>query len=163
MEIKKELIQFVLPEKLALLKEIESWFENGREIWHESFILSEGKSYEKLEENFDAIEKIAVRLTKLRTITPRLIYLARQVDPEFKSDSTWVWGTEALPKDIPLIMDAFEDEVADQINEALRGQSGRTRPFIENQFYALHEAGHNAISRIKKLIIDQTKIETTNN
>ena len=64
-----------------------------------------------------------------------------------------------MPNDLPQIIDNFENEVMDQVNEMLYGDIGRAFPKIEDQFHSLHEAGILAIEKIKSYLVFQNRTE----
>ena len=86
----------------------------------------------------------------MRSKAPRLMYLAELYDPEYPKANFWIWGSSDMPNDLSQIIDNFENEILDQVPTIHGSNEARMFPFVENQFYELHEAGIKTIVRLKK-------------
>jgi len=166
----KEQQKVLIDDKLAFVKDLQAWFENGRKIFLESSITPleiqnmNAKDIDE-EEGIARIRRIASRIEEakhivsefreLRAAEPRLLYLAKIDDPLANESPRWEWGNSKTPYDLPQIIDNFENEVMDQVDEMLFGKTERTFPKVEEQFHSLHEAGIQATERMKVHIVFQ--------
>ncbi len=167
----KEQQKILTEDNLVFLKDLQAWYEKGRKIYLGAMSISP-LEMEKLESaNTNDDERITILrktiaqikeakhitsdFSELRAETPRLLYLAKIYDPLAINAPLWEWGNTNPPKDLPQLIDNFENEVLDQIYEMLYGESGRAYPNVHDQFHMLHEAGIRAIERIKSHIVFQ--------
>ncbi len=147
----REQTQTLVREKLAALQEIADWVEEGRSIYLDCLTEHE-KDGNVIRPSFTLEEQqaISARVGKLRARAPRYYYLARLWDPLAETASEWQWGTFSAPIDLAQIISAYENEVLDQFAEAFLGPEARIHPYIDDQFYGLHEAAVRAIERLKQ-------------
>lgn len=167
----KEQQKILVGDNLAFIKELQVWFEKGRKIYLNAVAMppleidkaeAEGfdekeriKIISKMASRFEDVKHIVAELSELRAAEPRLFYLAKIYDPLASQSKDWKWGDPNTPNDLPQIIDNFENEVLDQVNEMLYGETGRTLPKIDDQFHALHESGIQAMERIKAYVVFQ--------
>lgn len=164
----------LIDDNFTFIQDLETWFEKGRKIYLASIkvlplsmtnlkrvVASDIDEKERMPiirqiaPELENAEKVVEELMQLRAEEPRLFYLAKLYDPLANHSPLWDWGNPQMPNDLPQIINNFENEVMDQVFEMLYGENGRAFPKVEDQFYALHEAGIQAIERVKNYIVDQ--------
>jgi hypothetical protein len=154
---RREQAQLMIADRLEILKEIEGWIQLGREIYLEAYGHSQrGDSRLPDARALAMYESVGPKLRELRAKAPRYYYLARLWDPISSLASKWQWGTAEPPEDLPQVLWFYEDEVSDQVGDALFGPRGRERPFIEDQFHGLHEAAIRAIERLNSQTVSKS-------
>ena len=148
---RREQAQLLIDDRLEGLKEIANWIQLGREIYLEAYTHSQRASPSlPAEQALSMYESVGPRLLELRANAPKYYYLARLWDPKSSGAQRWKWGEFEAPVDLPQLIRFYEDEVSDQVSEALLGPDARERPFIEDQFHGLHEASVRAVERLKE-------------
>jgi hypothetical protein len=170
----KEQRQVLIGDHLAFLKSLEEWFEKGRRIQLEATLITpigpsiksvvgaENLSREEgltklrnLERDSEKVQQAMEMLKEFRADGPKLMYLARLYDSQSASSTQWIWGSPNMPTDLPQIINAYEDEVIDQVTEAVSGEQERAFPKVEEQFHNLHEAGVQAIEKLKGYLVTE--------
>jgi len=167
-QFNKEQRQVLITDHLDLIKDLGTWFEDGRKIYFDATLISpidlttidisdlskiDISKIRQLAEKIETAQQLTARLKDFRAKGPRFLELSKIYDFEAVSSTKWEWDSINLPTDLPQIIDAFEWEVIDQVSEILFGENGRAFPKIVDQFYGLHESGIRAIERIKTNLV----------
>jgi len=140
----------LIDDRLSVLSDLEAWAQLGRELFLDAQSFAAAKDRGRTaQEILTFRDRVHPRLRTIRAEAPRLYYLAKTWSALPEGATRWQWGSKPLPSDLPQLMNAYEDEILDQVFEGLLGASQRDHPFIENQSYEIHEALVKAIQSTK--------------
>ena len=146
----REQAQLLVDDRLDALRDMAGWVQLGREIYLDALAVPVANDeLARGQHAIDLYKRIGPRLLEFRAKAPKYYYLARLWDPMASEAERWEWGEFRPPDDLPQLISFYEDEVSDQVSEALFGQKARHRPYVEDQFHGLHEAAVLAVERLK--------------